>query len=51
MTDSLLSGVRIIELGHVLAGPFTTSLCADFGAEVIKVEDPAQGDMMRAMGP
>lgn len=50
-TESLLSGVRIVELGHVLAGPFTTSLCADFGAEVIKVEDPAHGDMMRAMGP
>lgn len=51
MTDSMLSGVRIIELGHVLAGPFTTSLCADFGAEVIKVEDPGNGDMMRELGP
>ena len=49
--ESLLSGVRIVELGHVLAGPFTTSLCADFGAEVIKVEDPGHGDMMRTMGP
>lgn len=49
--ESLLSGVRIIELGHVLAGPFTTSLCADFGADVIKVEGPKEGDMLRNMGP
>jgi crotonobetainyl-CoA:carnitine CoA-transferase CaiB-like acyl-CoA transferase len=49
--EGMLSGVRIVELGHVLAGPFTTSLFADFGAEVIKVEGPDQGDMMRTMGP
>jgi succinyl-CoA---D-citramalate CoA-transferase len=47
----LMSGIRIVELGHVLAGPFTTALCADFGAEVIKIEDPEQGDIMRSMGP
>jgi len=50
-TQSVLSGVRIVELGHVPAGHFTTSLCADFGAEVIKVEDPQHGDMMRTVGP
>jgi crotonobetainyl-CoA:carnitine CoA-transferase CaiB-like acyl-CoA transferase len=49
--EDMLSGVRIVELGHVLAAPFTTSLFADFGAEVIKVEGPDQGDMMRGMGP
>lgn len=48
---SMMSGLRIVELGHVLAAPFTTSLCADFGAEVIKVEDTAHGDMMRGLGP
>lgn len=47
----LLSGVRIIELGHVVAAPFTTSLCADFGAEVIKIEDPKNGDGLRKQGP
>src|SRR6188472_3263096 len=50
-TKSLLSGVRIIELGHVVAAPFTTSLCADFGAEVIKIEDPKSGDGLRKQGP
>lgn len=48
---TLLSGVRIVELGHVVAAPFTTSLCADFGAEVVKVEDPSQGDGLRKQGP
>lgn len=48
---SLLTGVRIIELGQLVAAPFATSLCADFGAEVIKIEDPSQGDSLRKQGP
>jgi len=47
----LLSGVRIIELGHAVAVPFGTSLLSDFGAEIIKIEDPKQGDMCREFGP
>ena len=47
----LLSGVRIIELGHAVAVPFGTSILSDFGAEIIKVEDPKQGDMCRDFGP
>lgn len=46
-----LAGVRVIEFGTLLAGPFSTRFLADFGAEVIKVEDPKAGDPMRDWGP
>ena len=42
-----LSGYRVIELGQLLAGPFTGALLAYFGAEVIKVEPPGKGDPLR----
>ncbi|HEY0940239.1 MAG TPA: CoA transferase [Steroidobacter sp.] len=45
-----LSGLRVIELGTLLAGPFCGQLLGDFGAEVIKVEPPGKGDPMRAWG-
>ncbi|MDP6428086.1 MAG: CoA transferase [Rhodospirillales bacterium] len=45
-----LRGVRVIELGQLLAGPFCGSRLADFGAEVIKVEAPGKGDPMRDWG-
>lgn len=45
--DGPLSDVRVIELGHVIAAPMTTALLADFGAQVVKVERPGQGDMLR----
>ena len=45
-----LAGVRVIEMGQLLAGPFATSRLADFGAEVIKVETPGKGDPMREWG-
>jgi succinyl-CoA---D-citramalate CoA-transferase len=45
-----LSDLRVIELGTLLAGPFCGQLLGDFGAEVIKVEPPGQGDPMRAWG-
>ena len=41
-----LEGLRVLELGQLLAGPFTGSLLAYFGAEVIKIEAPA-GDPIR----
>lgn len=46
-----LSGVRVLDLGHALAGPFAATLLADFGADVIKVERPGHGDAMRDLGP
>ncbi|MBM4330591.1 MAG: CoA transferase [Deltaproteobacteria bacterium] len=50
-SQGLLEGVCILELANVVAGPLTGSLLADFGAEVIKVELPGQGDTMRYAGP
>jgi formyl-CoA transferase len=45
-----LNGIRAIELGQLLAGPFCGQLLADYGAEVIKVEQPGVGDPMRVWG-
>jgi succinyl-CoA---D-citramalate CoA-transferase len=45
-----LAGVRIVEAGSLIAGPFCGRLLADFGAEVIKVEPPGKGDPMRQWG-
>ena len=45
-----LAGLRIIEIGQMLAGPFVGSRMADFGAEVIKVEAPDRTDPMRVWG-
>lgn len=45
-----LSGVRVVEMGQLLAGPFCGQLLGDLGAEVIKVEPPGTGDPMRQWG-
>ena len=45
-----LDDLRVVELGSLLAGPFCGQLLGDFGAEVIKVEDPGSGDPMRQWG-
>ncbi|WP_186022881.1 CaiB/BaiF CoA transferase family protein [Burkholderia gladioli] len=42
-----LEGVRVLELGQLIAGPFAGRLLAEFGAEVIKIEPPAVGDPLR----
>ena len=49
-TQGPLQGVRVIELGQLIAGPFCGQLLADFGAEVIKLEAPGVGDPMRTWG-
>ena len=45
-----LHDLRVIEMGQLLAGPFCGQLLADFGADVIKIEPPGQGDPMREWG-
>jgi len=46
-----LTGVRIVDLCHFLAGPYATSVMAHLGADVVKVEDPAHPDEARQIGP
>ena len=46
-----LSGIRVIELARVLAGPWAGQMLADMGADVIKIENPDGGDDTRAWGP
>nr|WP_287915481.1 CaiB/BaiF CoA-transferase family protein [Comamonas sp.] len=47
----MLSGLRILDLGTMIAGPVACTLFADLGAEVIKVEVPERGDTVRDIGP
>ena len=42
-----LSGLKVVELGTLIAGPFAARICAEFGAQVIKVESPDGGDPLR----
>ena len=42
-----LAGLKVLELGALIAGPFCTKLLAEFGAEVVKIEPPGQGDPLR----
>jgi len=46
-----LAGIRVIELGSMIAGPVAATLLGDFGAEVIKIEPPGMGDPIRHSGP
>jgi crotonobetainyl-CoA:carnitine CoA-transferase CaiB-like acyl-CoA transferase len=48
--EGALTGLRVIEMGQLIAGPFCGQLMADFGAEVIKLEPPGKGDPMREWG-
>ncbi len=49
-TPGPLAGLRVIEMGQLLAGPFCGQLLGDFGAEVVKIEQPGRGDPMRDWG-
>lgn len=46
-----LNGIRVLDLGTMIAGPVAATFLGDFGAEVIKVEQPVDGDPMRQLGP
>ena len=46
----LLANLRVLELGHFIAAPFATRALADLGADVIKVEQPGDGDPVRDWG-
>ncbi len=50
MGRQALEGLKVIEVGNIIAGPWCGSMLADFGATVIKVEQPGTGDMIRGMG-
>ena len=50
MADQLLSGIKVVECGNLISAAYTGKLFADFGAEVIKVEEP-EGDTARKRGP
>jgi len=51
MADGILSGIRVIEWGDLVSGPWAARLLADMGADVIKVETPGAGDTARRVGP
>jgi crotonobetainyl-CoA:carnitine CoA-transferase CaiB-like acyl-CoA transferase len=46
-----LKGIRVLDATHIVAGPFCSLILADMGAEVIKIERPRSGDLVRARGP
>ena len=50
LSDGPLAGIRVVEFGQLLAGPYVGTLLGDFGADVIKVEPPPAGDAMRDWG-
>ena len=45
-----LEGLKVLDLSHALAGPFCSTMLADYGAQVIKIEPPVHGDIARAWG-
>ena len=51
LPDLMLGGMTVLDVTHLIAGPYCTKLLAELGAEVIKVEKPETGDRARRLGP
>lgn len=51
MNDGLLAGVRVLDLSRLIPGAIATRRLADFGADVVKVEEPGRGDYLRTIPP
>jgi len=49
--NQALSGVRVLDLSRVLAGPWATQMLGDLGADIVKIEKPGVGDDTRGWGP
>jgi formyl-CoA transferase len=47
MAKQILAGIKVLELGQLIAGPFAAKTLADFGAQIVKIEPPGQGDPLR----
>ena len=47
LTPDALAGLRVVEMGQLIAGPFAGKTLGDFGADVIKIEAPGTGDPLR----
>ncbi len=51
MAATVLEGVRVLDLGRGISAPYCARLLADYGADVVKVERPPEGDPARRIGP
>ena len=51
MAEQALEGIKVLDLSEYISGPYCTKMLGTFGAEVIKIEKPGEGDGSRRVGP